>query len=89
MECPRPTSRDLNAALSGMQFQIWPLKMEAAGGKSQRKFGGVHAMVWLLVAAQSGRSSKQSIAVHDPLCLNQFSISAASACFMIFHLPFR
>jgi hypothetical protein len=48
MECPRPTSRDLNAALSGMQFQIWPLKME-----SQRKFGGVHAMEWLLVA-QSG-----------------------------------
>ena len=31
MECPRPTSRDLNAALSGMQFQIWPLKMEAEG----------------------------------------------------------
>jgi hypothetical protein len=47
MECPRPTSLDLNAALSGMQFQIWPLKMEAAGGKSQRKFGGVHAMEWL------------------------------------------
>jgi hypothetical protein len=88
MECPRPTSRDLNAALSGMQFQIWPLKMEAAGGKSQREFGGVHAMEWLLVA-QSGRSSKQSIAVDDPLCLNQFSISAAAACFMIFHLSFR
>jgi hypothetical protein len=50
MECPRSTSRDLNAALSGMQFQIWPLKMEAAGGKSQRKFGGVRAMEWLLVA---------------------------------------
>jgi hypothetical protein len=44
-----PTSRDLNAALSGMQFQIWPLKLEAAGGKSQRKFGGVHAMESLLV----------------------------------------
>jgi hypothetical protein len=24
--------------------------MEAAVGKSQRKFGGVHAMEWLLVA---------------------------------------
>jgi hypothetical protein len=33
-----------------MEFQIWPLKVEAAGGKSQRKFGGVHAMKWLLVA---------------------------------------
>jgi hypothetical protein len=31
MECRRPTSRDLNAALSAMQFQISPLKMEAAG----------------------------------------------------------
>jgi hypothetical protein len=31
MKCRRPTSRDLNAALSGMQFQIWPLKMEAEG----------------------------------------------------------
>jgi hypothetical protein len=46
--------RDLNAALSGMQFQIWPAKIEAARGKSQRKFGGVHAMEWLRVA-QSGR----------------------------------
>jgi hypothetical protein len=36
-----------------MQFQIWPLKMEAARGKSQRKFGGVHAIEWLPVA-QSG-----------------------------------
>jgi hypothetical protein len=38
---------------SAMQFQIWPLKMEAARGKSQRKFGGVHAIEWLPVA-QSG-----------------------------------
>jgi hypothetical protein len=53
MKCRRPTSRDLNAALSGMQFQIWPAKIEAARGKSQRKFGGVHAMEWLRVA-QSG-----------------------------------
>jgi hypothetical protein len=38
-----------------MQFQIWPLKMEA-----QRKFGGVHAMEWLLVA-QSGRSQNERL----------------------------
>jgi hypothetical protein len=58
MECLRPTSRDLNAALSGMQFQIWPAKIEAARGKSQRKFGGVHAMEWLRVA-RSGHSGER------------------------------
>jgi hypothetical protein len=49
--------RDLNAALSGMQFQNWPLKIEASGGKSLRKFGGVNAMEWPLLA-QSGRPPK-------------------------------